>query len=304
MTGRSASGVSPAVWLVLFVMPVFFSTNIVIGRAAVSDVAPFTLAFLRWSLAALVLLPFGLKGIRRGLAVFSREWPAFLVLGLCGMLICGGVLYLALQNTTATNGSLIYAAAPVFIILLERMFRGRQTNWREAIGIAVAFTGLVSIVTRGSLAEALALQFNPADILVVVCTICWAVYSVIIKRQRIQEIPTATGFLMIAVTGAVILFPFMVFEVVSTGQFPSGTNAWLSIAGLVIFPSVLAFSCYQYGVKRTGPVITGIFLYLMPVSGILMAVLFLGEQLAWYHGMGAALVLGGVILATFQPSRR
>lgn len=300
MSSPQTSAISPWVLLILCAMPVFFSTNIVVGRAAISEVQPFTLAFLRWSFASLALIPFGWAGMKNAPEILRQERAGFFALAFCGMLICGGVLYFALKYTSATNGLLIYAAAPVFVIIFERIFRNRPTNWREGIGIVISFAGIVSIVTRGSISELLALRFNPGDILVVGCTICWAIYSVVIKREKIQSLPTGTSFLVIALLGSAILLPFALIEIITTSSFPTSQSAWISVGCLAIFPSVLAFSCYQYGVKTAGPVVTSIFIYLMPVSGIILAVIFLGENLYWYHGFGAALVLGGVILATFK----
>jgi len=90
------------------------------------------------------------------------------------------------------------------------------------------------------------------------------------------------------------------------GGFPSTLRAWGSIAGIVIFASLLSYSTYQYGVKRAGPALTSIFLYLLPVYGIALAVVFLGEVFRPYHAVGLVLVLGGIVLATAPsfPKRR
>jgi drug/metabolite transporter (DMT)-like permease len=65
---------------------------------------------------------------------------------------------------------------------------------------------------------------------------------------------------------------------------------------------VLAFACYQYGVKRVGPSVTSVFMYLLPVWGVLLAALFLGEAVRPFHLAGMALVLAGVILSTRAPA--
>ena len=98
----------------------------------------------------------------------------------------------------------------------------------------------------------------------------------------------------------------MIAEMWLIGGFPSTLRAWASIAGIVIFASVLSFSTYQYGVKKVGPALTSIFLYLLPVYGIALAVLFLGESFRPYHAVGLVLVLGGIVLATAPsfPKRR
>ena len=134
------------------------------------------------------------------------------------------------------------------------------------------------------------------------CAFAWAVYSVLLKQDDLQAFPTMALFTCIVAAGASSLLPFMIWESVATGRFPSTSDAWLSIAGLVFFSSILSYSSYQYGVKRFGPTITGMMLYLLPAYGVVLAVLFLGEKLQPYHMVGFALILPGVVLATLPTS--
>jgi drug/metabolite transporter (DMT)-like permease len=149
-------------------------------------------------------------------------------------------------------------------------------------------------------------HFNIGDLWFVLAAIAWAVYSLLLKNSTLQTIPTLALFFVIALAGAVLLIPCMIAEWWLIGGFPSTLRAWASIAGLVIFSSVLSFATYQYGIKKVGPALTSIFLYLLPVYGIALAVLFLGETLRPYHAVGLVLVLGGIVLATAPsfPRRR
>lgn len=291
-------------YVVLFFMPLFFSSNIVLGRAAIEMGAePFTLAFLRWFLTGLVLLPFVWPALRdldkalKGL-MLPLAWMGFL-----GMWVCGALVYFALKYTSATNGTLIYTSSPVMIILIEWLFRGRQVGWREACGVAVALAGVVVIVTKGSAAALLALSFNLGDLIFVATAISWAIYSVGLKSQRFSNLPTLPLFTLIAFSGALLLAPFALVETIVLDTFPATPALWTCVAGIVVFASVVAFSAFQYGVGAIGPSLTGIFLYLLPVYGVSLAVLLLGERLALFHLWGILLVAGGVVLATF-PNRR
>ena len=166
---------SLTVYLVLFLMPLMFSTNIVFGRAAITEVEPFTLAFLRWSLSALILMPFAIGTIREEMALVRKLGAQFLGLGFLGMWICGAIVYVALKDTSATNGTLIYTTSPVIVILLEYFFRGRKIALREAAGIILAFIGVWIIVFKGSFQNVLNLQFNAGEILFVQTAISWSV---------------------------------------------------------------------------------------------------------------------------------
>lgn len=288
--------------VILFVMPLLFSSNIIFGRAAVADVEPFTLAFLRWLLTAAILMPFVYPVLVRHRDLVRRLSMQLVVMGFLGMWICGAMVYLALKYTTATNGTLIYASSPVMIILIEWLYRGRNVGWREAMGVGLALVGVIVIVAQASWHRLLSLQFNTGDLIFVGAAISWSLYSVGLRSQRLDSLQTLPLFALIASAGALLLAPFAAVEMVTQWAFPNTLRAWTNIAGIVVLASLLAFSAFQYGVKVIGPSLAGIFLYLLPVYGVSMAILFLGEQLMLFHVWGILLVISGVVLATF-PSR-
>lgn len=293
----TARGTATA-YLVLAVMPLFFSSNLIFGRVAIETVEPWTLACLRWSLAFCLLLPFVWRDLVRYRAVFVARWKLIAGLGVLGMWICGALVYFALRHTTATNGTLIYTSSPVLIVLFEWLFRGRSISVREIIGIPLAFLGVVVIVVRGSLDFLLALSFNIGDIVFAFAALSWAVYSVLLKRRSLAGLPPMSLFAAVALAGAIALLPFMILESLVAGAFPTGLQSWTSIAGIVVFSSVLAFSCFQYGIHTVGPSVSGLFMYLLPPYGVAMAVVFLGETLETFHIAGFLLIMAGILLAT------
>jgi drug/metabolite transporter (DMT)-like permease len=287
----------------LLVTPVLFSLNPVIGRAAVESVGPWTVAFLRWSLAAAVMLPLAAPALRQHAATLRDEWPWLVLLGALGMWVCGGVFYTALQSTTATNATLIYTTSPLAILLLERVLRGRPIRKREAVGIGLAVAGVIVLVSRGSPAVFANLSLNVGDLLTLVCAVAWALYTVVLRRPRLAALPAPALFVAIALSGAVLLAPFMVAETVASGAFPDTLRQWASIAGLVVFASVLAFLGYQVSVRFAGAAVSGLLMYLMPVSGVAMAVVFLGEHPGPAVLAGSLLVIGGLVTATAPIER-
>lgn len=292
--------------VILAVMPLFFVSNLIIGRPAVETVPPWTLAALRWTFACLILAPIAWPDLRRHAPALIAQWKLIALLGFLGMWICGGIVYVALQYTTATHGTLIYTASPVIVVLLGAILARRALPLGQMMGVLLGIAGVFIIVLEGQPATILTHHFNIGDLWFVFAAFAWAVYSLLLKNKTLQTIPTLALFFTIALAGAIMLIPCMIAEWWLIGGFPVTLRAWASIAGIVIFASVLSFSAYQYGVKTVGPALTSIFLYLLPVYGIALAVLFLGEAPRPYHAVGLVLVLGGVVLATAPsfPKRR
>lgn len=285
-------------YAVLAVMPLFFVSNLIIGRPAVETVPPWTLATLRWGLACLILAPFALPPARAHARALIAARGRILLLGFLGMWICGGIVYLALLYTTATHGTLIYTASPAIVVLIQALIARRPLPLAQTIGVLFAIGGVFVIVLEGNPIAIFSHQFNIGDLMFVFAAIAWAFYSLLLKDTTLQTIPTLTLFFMIALAGTLMLLPCMLIELAPGDGFPVTLRAWASIAGIVIFASVLSFSAYQHGIKTVGPAITSIFLYLLPCYGIVLAALFLGERIFAYHGVGLLLVLVGIALAT------
>ena len=288
-------------YALLLLAPLMMASNAVIGRAATEIMPPIGLAFWRWVLALALMLPLAGAGLWQYRQTLRRQWAMILLLGALGMGVCGAFVYIGLQTTTATNTGLIYAASPAMILLIGALFRGEKIRPRQIGGIVLAFAGVSAILARGDVAAFLALRFAIGDLWVLGATAAWAVYSVLLKRRALA-MPTFVLFAAVTAAGVLCLLPFYIAETLAVQPVVWTPEALLSIAGVAVFASVLAFSSYQKGVALIGPARAGPFMYLMPAYAAVLAMLFLGERLAPFHIAGFALILTGVMLAS-APAR-
>lgn len=285
-------------YLILAVMPLFFASNLILGRPAVETVPPWTLATLRWLIVAALVAPFAWPMVRRHARSVRAEWLAIAALGFLGMWICGGLVYLSLRHTTATNGTLIYTASPVLVVLIGALIARKALPTAEALGVVLGLLGVLTVVLKGEPEALLHLRLNLGDVGFVIAAISWAFYSLVLKRKGLERIPTVALFFLIALCGGTMLLPCMAIELMRGEPFPVTARAWTSVGAIVLFASLLSYSTYQYGVKTVGPSVTSVFMYLLPIYGVALAALFLGEELHVYHAAGLALVLAGIVLAS------
>lgn len=293
-----SSKVKILAYLALFTSPMFFSSNIIIGKTVI-HIAPFTLAFCRWFFSALILLYLSRKHHALMLSISKQHWRLLSMLAFFSMFICGAIVYLGLQTTSATNGTLIYTLPPVLIIILERYWRNRPMKIRETIGIVIAFVGVGIIVTKASMQNLLSINFTPGDLFFLLAAVSWAFYSVGLRSKVLSKLETLPLFALVATFGSLLLFPFFIYEFLNGSTMPSTSKDWWAILGLVVLGSLLSFSVYQFGIKILGPTIPGIFMYLMPPFGVAAAWYFLSESIYSFHILGIFTILGGVVLATF-----
>ncbi|MGE0254149.1 MAG: DMT family transporter [Alphaproteobacteria bacterium] len=281
----------------LFLVPGMFATNIVVARAVEGHVPPVALAFWRWAGVFVLLAPVTLGPLWRARTQALREWRDLLVLGTLGMGICGAFVYIGARTTTATNIGLIYAAAPVLIVVLAARLGGERLGRRQLAGTMLSLVGVLVLVLRGDPDVLLHLAFVPGDLWVAVAAASWGLYSVLL-RYRPTALAPPVRLAAITLAGLAVLAPFHLGEALS-GDVPHLDAATIGAVVLVaVVPGWGAYTGYARIQRALGVGLTSLVLYLSPLWATALAWLLLDEHLAAYHVAGAVLVLVGVFMAT------
>ena len=283
-------------YLLLLIAAASFGGNWVAARMVNFEVAPFALSFWRWAIASALLFPFAVAQLREDAPLIRRHYPKLLVFGAVG---AGGFTllgYWGVSYTTAVNATLLNSSLPLFVVPLSWLVLGLTVSGRQLVGLVLSLAGVVAIVSGGSLQTFARLALNPGDFLILGGAFLWAVYTVMLKWRPPLR---ALSFLFTTVvTAATVSLPFYLWEM-GTGRMMTVTpTAVVTIGYLAIFPSIVAYICWNQAVATVGPNVAGFFNPVIPVFGILFAVIFLGEPLRAYHLAGFALVLGGVMLTS------
>jgi len=283
-------------FLLLLVSAASWGGNWAAARAVTLEIPPFSLSFWRWALAAALLLPFARAQLREDAALVRRHLPAlaaFGVIGTAGFTMLG---YWGLRYTTAVNATLLNSSLPLFVVPLSWGLLGLTVSARQAVGMAASLAGVACIMGSGDPAALARLSFNPGDLLLLGGAMLWALYTVLL-RWRPPLKPLSFLFVTIA-AGTAFNAPFCAWELWEGGSLALSGKTLAAIAYLAVFPSIVAYICWNRAVLLVGPNVAGFFNPVIPVFGTLAAVSFLGEPLHAYHLAGFALVLGGVALTS------
>jgi drug/metabolite transporter (DMT)-like permease len=280
----------------LTLAPLFWAGNVIIGRAMRQDIPPVAMSFWRWTIAALILLPFTWRELWEQRRTVRQRLRVLALLGLFGVTCFNTLCYIGLQTTSATNGALLNSVVPVLIVVMSWLFLRERVRLRQGAGIALSLAGVVLIIARGDADVLLGLRFNTGDLWFLTAMVLWSFYTLLLRHKPATLSPHA--FLAsIVLLGLPPLALAYGAEVALCGAFAltPGTVATLGYFGL--FPSVLAFLCFNRGVAALGPNRAGVFVHLLPVFGILLSALFLDERPHWYHLAGMLMVFCGIYLA-------
>lgn len=292
------------VWarVLLFAVPALWSSNYVIARLADGVIHPHALAFGRWSVGLVLMLPLVGAALWAERAALWRERWQMLVLGALGMWICGAWVYVAAHTTTATNIALIYAVTPVTIAVVGVKLLHERMSVAQRVAVAAALAGVLFVIAKGRLANLLEVRFNAGDLWIVAAAIAWTAYSVLLQRWR-SALGPAPRLAAIIAGGLVVLAPFTLHEALTAPPLPLDGRALALAVAAGVIPGVLSFAGYSVLQREMGAARTALLLYLGPVWGALGAWWVLGETPGWYHAVGAALILPSIWLATRAPPK-
>jgi drug/metabolite transporter (DMT)-like permease len=308
VSGPRMARISVQTALLMTLPPLLWAGNAVVGRLVAGMVPPLTLNFLRWVIAALILLPLGWRALRDP-QVLRGRWLYLLVIGTLAMGMYNALQYLALTTTTPLNVTLIAASMPVAMLAVGSAFYGEHPSARQLFGATLSIAGVLVVISRGE-AQALArVQFDRGDLYIVVAVVSWAFYSWLLVRPPASMRPPARPDW----DWAAFLLVQMLFGLLGAGAVAGAEQAlgakpivWngAAVAALLfvaIGPGIVAYRCWGLGVERGGPALAAFFSNLTPLFAALMSTLWLRETPQWFHALAFALILAGIV-ASMKPS--
>jgi len=283
-------------YLLLSVTALCWAGNAVVGRLAAGHIPPVTLSFLRWSLAFLLILPLAWKHLVRDWGAIHARLGTMIVLSITGIGAFNTLQYWALEHTQALNTLLLQSAGPLFVAVWSLILLGDRLTLAQAGGIALSLMGVLVILLHGDVTTLSSVEFNRGDIIFTIALAIFGLYSVLsLKRPQIHGL-SFVGFTFGC--GAACLIPFLIYEMFTRPLMELDATNLLTLFYVAVFPSTLAYLCFNRGVQLIGANRAAPFFHVVPVFGSVMAMVFLGERPQLFHFIGFALVLTGVFVAS------
>ena len=285
-------------WTLLVLACLFWAGSIIIGRAVAGRVPPITLAYWRWTGAFIVAIGFAWPFLNRDWPVLRRHWGILMLLSATGIASYNTMIYIGLQYTTALNALLLQSTMPVIILLWAFVLFGERAGLRQIVGVMLSLLGVAIIVSHGSLATLAHFSVGAGDAWILGGIVIYALYPPLLRRRPVVH-PLS---LLVAVMGigSLMMLPFYVWEIAAGATIRGGLASFAAMAYTAVLPSFIAFLFFNRGVELIGAGRAGQSAHLIPVLGMVLAVLFLGERFHMYHAVGAAAAAAGIFLASLR----
>jgi len=282
-------------YVLLILAPLLWGGNAVAGRMATEDWQPFTLTFLRWFFAMLVLTPFAIKPLQNDWPIIKNNAVLLFCLGAFGMAAFNLGMYLALNFTTAINVSIEQASMPAMIMLANFFLLSQRVRAFQIVGLLLTLSGVLVTTTAGDPGSFFRDGLNKGDAIMLLACVFYAAYTFGLRWR--PKIHWMSFMWVIAVSALAISIPFAIWELSNAAfQMPSNQGL-LVLAYVVIFPTIVSQLAWARGVELIGSNRAGVFINLVPIFGSIMAVIILRERFEWYHLVGLTLVLTGIGLS-------
>lgn len=229
--------------------------------------------------------------------VAGPDLVTLLLLGVLGITIVNTAFIYGQDLIPAATSSLIVTSNPIHTAIFSSLLGIERMTGRKIAGIALAMAGFAVIVLLGSgNGSALGGGHTRGILIVAVAPLCWAAYTVLSKPLvgRYGAITTAA---YTAIGGAIGLIPIVLAEEGTAGRLGDlGARGWAVAAYTAVFGLVVAYILWYRGLAVLSPSQTAVYIYLVPLFGLLFAWWLLDEQVTRWLILGGATILSGVIL--------
>lgn len=270
-------------------------------------IPPFTFLFWRFLLVAIILLPFLIWRAKKEKETLKSLLP-IIPIGFLGIPLDLAFVFLGFERTTALDGTILSALAPIFIVLAGVLFLKEKVTRLETLGLMVAIAGSVVMISQPLLEGSAFAQKNLlGNLLIILSDIIWTAYIIASKKEFKKHSPfviTAVSFL----TGLVTIFPLALLE--GGGQIThyellmTNLPALFGVLYMVIFSSIIGYFAFEQGLKLIEASEASIFAYLQPIFAAPAAIVWLGEKVTPPFLLGAGIIAVGVFLTEFRPKKK
>ncbi|OXS63936.1 multidrug transporter [Bacillus sp. DSM 27956] len=275
----------------------FWGISFVSTKAVLGTLDPYTLLVLRFGIGALFLLMLLLlKGYR--LPIPLKYVPHLIVLGVLGVFIHQVIQATALLNIDASSAGWMISFSPVFTVILSMMFLHEKMTFSKALGMITAITGVLMVTTAGS-GQSIGFTVNIGYLLMILSTLNWAVYSVLLKKLRI-ELPSLVITFYMSLLGFSLTIPFLIRNRGWEGISQLSNVEWAHLIFLGVFVSGIAYWYWAKALEVLDASKVSMFLYLEPVTTLIAAIFLLQEKIFLISILGGVIIIIGVVIVNGQ----
>ena len=281
--------------LALIIANVIWGMASPIFKFALTNIPPFTLAFIRFFFAGLIFLPMALSKWQK---LTTRQWLEIILVGFFGITINISFFFLGVVKTESINVPIIASSGPIFIYLLSIIFLKEKPKLKVLTGMLIALVGVLFIILSPLILDGKKFMIGAVEgnLFILIATL-GSVLQTVFGRDILKKVNALQVSAITFLFGSLTFIPFIPKEFSSWDISFLNIAGWTGIIFGVFFSSALAYFLFYYGVSRLKAQDVGIFTYIDPLAAIVVAAPLLHEYPNLFYIFGGILIFGGIYFA-------
>lgn len=281
--------------LALIIANIIWGMASPIFKFALTNIPPFTLAFIRFFFAGLIFLPIALNKWQK---LTTRQWLEILLVGFFGITVNISFFFLGLVKTESINVPIIASSGPVFIYLLSIIFLREKPKLKVLAGMMIALTGVLFIILSPLILDGKKFVMGAIEgNLFILLATFGSVLQTVFGRDVLKKINAIQVSAITFLFGSLTFIPFIPKEFVNWDISFLNIAGWTGIIFGIFFSSAIAYFLFYYGISRLKAQEVGIFTYIDPLAAIVVAAPLLHEYPNLFYIFGGILIFGGIYFA-------
>ena len=288
--------------LLAIIACIIWSGNFIVSRYSRVLAGPISLAFFRWSIATITMLPFAINNFKKEKQLFKANFSYFFWMGLVGVALYNTMIYQAGHSTTAINmalfGSIIH---PIVATLLAAWIVQEKLNWKSITGIILGIFGIIVLLSKGELNTLLHFKITKGDLWMIGAGLCFGSYNVFVRKKPIG-ISSNSFLLVLFAIGTILLCPFAIYEMNYIQPVHFNKQLLFIVLYSGIGNSTIAYLLWNKAIHTLGSAKTALFGTLIPFLSSIEALFILNEQFNIFQIISGVIIICGIVINTW-PSK-
>lgn len=285
------SHISPAMFALIASSAIWGATGPIM-KLTLQSVPIFSLAFIRFFCAAIILLPF----VFNKLHIARKDITLLLLTSLFGVTINIAFFFWGVTLTSALNAGIIISSAPIFTLVIAHYLLRERITQNLEIGAILGMAGIGLVIGKGVFSSGISIS-PIGDILIIIATIAFVFYEIMSKKLFAAYNPFVISFYSFLI-GAFSFLPtaFLEYSTNPAWIFHIKTSAVLGILYGIFFSSLCAYSLWEWGLSKISASRVGFFLYIDPIVSTIVSLWLFSDTLSPFFVIGSILIFSGLIL--------
>jgi drug/metabolite transporter (DMT)-like permease len=279
----------------LLIATILWAGNYISGRYLGDALPPTLLNTVRWAISTIILV--GLLIVKGKKLPILSKWKELSILGFTGIFAFSTLTYLALGSISASQAGMISAGIPIAILLFTPYILKEKIYGKEWLGAVISIVGVI-VLFQGKTGISSSQGSLIGNSAVVLSCLMWGIYTVLGKRfgKDMDPLTMTAG----ASFYGTIFSAISCIGTVDVSTIHMTPIAWICLAYVSTFASVIAFLAWNVGVKIVGASKAAPYINMLPVWTIVLGIIILNEQISWVSWIGGVITIGGAVLTSVK----